>query len=109
MSRVVTISLKKQLEQVRQELVLKPTQEQDELQVQPMGNELVNVSNVNVAQKENDFEWHQNETTQVVQRNQAVLSNTHQTPQISTQQRAVNVQNGDNHEHVQLFDEVVLA
>jgi hypothetical protein len=30
-------------------------------------------------------------------------------PQISTQQRAVNVQNGDNHEPVQLFDEVVLA
>jgi hypothetical protein len=52
MSRVVTRSLKKQLEQVRHELVPKPTQEQDELQVQPMGNELVNVSNVNATQKE---------------------------------------------------------
>jgi hypothetical protein len=33
------------------------------LQVQPMGNELVNVSNVDVAQQEKGNEWHQNEAT----------------------------------------------
>ncbi len=60
MSKVVTRSLRKQ---VRHELVRKPTQKQDELQVQPMGNELVNVSNVDVAQQEKGNEWHQNEAT----------------------------------------------
>jgi len=42
-----------------------------------------------------------------VQRDPTVLSTTHQTPQISTQPRVVSVHNGDNHEPIQLFDEVI--
>jgi hypothetical protein len=43
MSIVVTISLRKQLEQVRHQPIPKPAQEQNEQQVRPMKIELVNV------------------------------------------------------------------
>jgi hypothetical protein len=39
MSIIVITSLNKQLKQVTHQLVPKPAQEQDEQQVQPMGNE----------------------------------------------------------------------
>jgi hypothetical protein len=47
MSRVVTRSFRKQLEQFRHQLVHEHAQKQDEQQVQPMRHELVNPPNTN--------------------------------------------------------------
>jgi hypothetical protein len=60
-----------------------------------MGNESL-ISNVDAAQRGKVNEQHQNETTQFVQRDLTTLFNIHQTPQMSTQQRVLNVQNGDD-------------
>ncbi len=55
-------------------------------------------------------EPHQNVAKGVVQRNPITLSTIHQeTPWTLTQSRAMKVHRDDNHEHVQLFDEVVYA
>ncbi len=51
MSRVVIKSLKKQLKQVLHQPFLEPMQKQDGQQVQPMGNELVNASTMDVTQR----------------------------------------------------------
>jgi hypothetical protein len=48
--------------------------------MQPMGNELVNIKNVDATQKGEVNEQHQNEATQVVHRDLVAFSNTHQTP-----------------------------
>ncbi len=60
MSRIITISLGKQLEQVRHQLVHEYAQEQDEWQVQPMGNELVNAPNMDATHRGKTNEQHQN-------------------------------------------------
>jgi hypothetical protein len=60
-----------------------------------MGNESI-ISNVDAAQRGKVNKQRQNETTQVVQRDLTILFNIHQTPQISTQQKVLSVQNGDN-------------
>ncbi len=53
-------------------------------------------------------ETHQNVAKEVVQRNPTTFSTTHQkTPRTLTQSRAMNVYHDDDHEHVQLFDEVI--
>jgi hypothetical protein len=45
-----------------------------------------------------------------VQKDPTMLSTTHQeTPQTTTQPQAMNVYHDDNHEPIQLFDEVVFA
>jgi len=45
-----------------------------------------------------------------MQKDPIAFSTTHQeTPQTITQPRVVNVHNDDNHEHVQLFNEVVFV
>jgi len=51
MSRVVIKSPKKKLKHVIHQPFLKPTQKQDGQQVQPMGNELVNASTMDVTQR----------------------------------------------------------
>jgi hypothetical protein len=38
-----------------------------------------------------------------------MLSTTHQIPQTSTQSKVVNVHNGNNHEPIKLFDEIVFV
>jgi hypothetical protein len=75
--------------------------------MQPTRNEPMNASNVDATQKGEVNEQHQNSAKNVVQRNPVVFSTTHQTPQTSTQLKVVNVHNGDNHELIQPFDEVV--
>jgi hypothetical protein len=60
MTKVVTRSLKKQLEQVKHQHVSKLAQKQDQQQVQPMGNKHVNVPNTNVTQRGEVNEQHQN-------------------------------------------------
>jgi hypothetical protein len=60
-----------------------------------MGNESL-ISNVDATQRGKVHEQHQNETIQVVQRDLTTPFNIHQTPQISTQQKILSVQNGDN-------------
>jgi hypothetical protein len=75
-----------------------------------MGNKLVNSLNTNVTQRGEINEQHQNVIKLIVQRDLAMLSATHQeTPQTITQPHAVSVHHDDNHEHIQLFDEVVSA
>ncbi len=107
MSRVVIRSLRKQIEQVRQQPIQEHAQEQNEQQVQPMGNESMNASNMDATQRGEVNEQNQNATKQVVQKDPVVLSTSHQTPQTSTQLKVMNVHNGDNHEPIQLFDEVI--
>jgi len=51
MSRIVIRSLRKQIEQVRHQPIQKHAQEQNEQQVQPMGNESVNASNMDATQR----------------------------------------------------------
>ncbi len=80
MSTIVTRSLRKQLEQVRHQIIPEPVQEQNEQQMQPTRIEIVNVWNVDAIQREKVNEQHQNDATQVVQINLATLSTTHQTP-----------------------------
>jgi hypothetical protein len=51
MSRVIIKSLKKQLKRVLHQPFLEPTQKQNGQQVQPIGNELVNASTMDVTQR----------------------------------------------------------
>lgn len=44
-----------------------------------------------------------------MQKDPVVFSTIHQTPQTSIQPKVVSVQNGDNHEPIQLFDKVVFV
>jgi hypothetical protein len=60
MTKVVTRSLKKQLEQVKHQHVSKLAQKQDQQQMQPMGNKRVNVPNTNATQRGEVNEQHQN-------------------------------------------------
>jgi hypothetical protein len=76
--------------------------------MQHMGDEHVNAPNTDATQRGEVNEQHQNVTKPIVQRDPIALSTTHQeTPRIRTQLKVVNVHNGDNHEPIQLFDEVV--
>jgi hypothetical protein len=69
--------------------------------VQPIGDEPVNAPNMDVAQRGEVNEQHQNVTKPVVQRDPVVFSTTHQeTPRIITQLKVVNVHNDDNHEPI---------
>jgi hypothetical protein len=65
MSRVVIRSLRKQIEQVRHQPIQEHAQEQNE-QVQPMGNESMNASNMDATQRGEVNEQNQNATKQVV-------------------------------------------
>ncbi len=62
MSRVVIRSLRKQLKQVIHQPIRKHAQEQDEQQMQPMGDERVNVAHMDATQKGKVNEQHQNVT-----------------------------------------------
>jgi len=66
MSRIYITSLNKQLKHVTHQPVPKPAQEQDEYQVQPMGNEHVNAPNINATQRGEAINQHQNATESVV-------------------------------------------
>jgi hypothetical protein len=66
MSTVVTRSFKKQLEHVRHQPVQEYAQEQDERQVQPMGDELVNALKMDATQKGEVNEQHQNVAKPIV-------------------------------------------
>jgi len=73
-----------------------------------MGDEPMNAPNMDVTQRGEISEQHQNVAKPVVQKNLVVLSTIHQeTPQTITQPKVVNVHNGDNHEPIQTFDEVI--
>ncbi len=75
-----------------------------------MGDEHVNAKNTNATQKGKVNEQHQNVAELVVQRNPTSLLTIHQeTPRTTTQPRVVNIHNGDNHEPIQPFDEVVFV
>ncbi len=50
MSKVVIRSFRKQLQQVRHQPIQEHAKEQDEQQVQPMGNEPMNAPNMDVTQ-----------------------------------------------------------
>ncbi len=80
MATLVIRSLRKQLEQVRHQPIPQLAQEQNEQQVQPSRIELVNIWNVDASQRAKVSEQHQNEATQVVQRDLTMLSTIHQTP-----------------------------
>ncbi len=68
----------------------------------------MNAPNMDVAQRGEVNEQHQNVAKPVVQKDLVVLSTTHQeTPRTTTQPRVMNIYNGDNHELVQSFDEVI--
>ncbi len=75
--------------------------------MQPTGSEPVNASNMDVAQKGEFNEQHQIATKHVVLRDPSMFCTIHQTPQTSTQSKVVSVHNGDNHEPIQPFDEIV--
>jgi hypothetical protein len=60
MLRVVTKSLKKQLEHVRHQPIQEHAQKQDEQQVQLMGDEPVNAPNMDATLREEINEQHQN-------------------------------------------------
>jgi hypothetical protein len=51
MSRVVIKSLRKQLEQITHQPVSEHAQEQNQQQMQPMGNEHVNAPNIDAIQR----------------------------------------------------------
>jgi hypothetical protein len=74
-----------------------------------MGNKSMNASNVDVAQRGEVNEQHQNVAKQVVKKDPVMFFTIHQTPQTSTQSRVVSVHNGDNHELVQLFDKIIFV
>jgi hypothetical protein len=85
MSRAITISLIKQLKQVRHQPIQEHAQEQDEQQVQSMGDEPMNAPNMDVTQRGEINEQHQNVIKAVVQRCPTMFSTTHQeTPQTTT-------------------------
>jgi hypothetical protein len=107
MSRIVIKSLRKQIEQVRHQPIQEHAQEQNEQQLQPMGIESVNASNMDATQRGKVNEQNQNVTKQVVQKDAIVLSTIHETPRTSTQLKVMNARNGDNHEPIHSFDEVV--
>jgi len=68
----------------------------------------MNMPNTNATQKEEVNEQHQNVTKPVMKRNPTTLSTIHQeTPRTITQPRVVSVYHDDNHELVQLFDEII--
>ncbi len=72
-----------------------------------MGNKPMNALNMNATQRGEVNEQHQNVVESIVQRDLAMLSTTHQeTPWTITQPHAVSVHHDDNHEPIQLFDEV---
>jgi len=77
MLRVVIRSFRKQIEQVRHQPIQEHAQEQNEQQVQPMGNELVDASHMDATQRGEVNEQNQNATKQVVQKDPIVLSTTH--------------------------------
>ncbi len=78
--------------------------------MQPKGDEHVNAPNMDVAQKGNVNEQHQNVAKLVMQSDVRAFSTTHQkTPWTTTQPQVVNVYHDDNHEPIQPFDEVVFA
>jgi hypothetical protein len=78
--------------------------------MQLVENELVNAPNMDVTQWVQTNDQHQNVTKLIMPRDPTIPLNSHQmTPQTSTQQRAMNIHNGGNNEHVQQFDEVVLG
>ncbi len=58
MSKIVTTSFKKYLDQITHQHVSKLAQMQDEQQMQHVGNELVNAPNMNVAQNVEANERH---------------------------------------------------
>jgi uncharacterized protein YabN with tetrapyrrole methylase and pyrophosphatase domain len=66
MLKIVITSLKKQLKQVRHPHVQENAQEQDEQQVQLMGDELVNARNMDGAQKVKVDKQYQNVVELVV-------------------------------------------
>jgi hypothetical protein len=72
-----------------------------------MGNKHVNVPNTNATQRGEANEKHQNVVELIVQRDLVMFSTIHQkTPRIITQPHVVSVHHDDNHELIQLFDEV---
>jgi hypothetical protein len=75
-----------------------------------MGNKPVNAPNTNATQRREVNEQHQNVVESIMQRDLTMLSTTHQeTRRTITQPHAMNVHHDDNHEPIQLFDEVVFA
>jgi hypothetical protein len=101
MSKVVTRSLRKQLEQVIHQLILEFAQKEDKQQMQPIGNELVNVPTTDATHRAKANEPHQNATEPTVQRDLATLSTIPQeTPPTSTQPQTMSVYHDDNHELV---------
>jgi hypothetical protein len=65
------------LDQVIHQLVSKLAQIEDEQQMQPMGDELVNAPNMDVTHWVGADKQHQNATKLVMYRNSTVLSITH--------------------------------
>jgi len=76
-----------------------------------MGNEPMNAPNMDVAQKGEVNEQHKNNVIELLMhRDPTMLLTTHKkTPQIITKPWAMSVYHDDNHELVQLFDEIVSA
>jgi hypothetical protein len=73
-----------------------------------MGDEPVNAPNMDATQRGEVNEQHKNVAKLVVQRDPITLSAIHQkTPRRITQTKVVNVYKSDNHEPIQLFDEVI--
>jgi len=78
MSRIIIKSFRKQLKQVRHQLVTKLALEQDEKQMQPMINELVNAPNTYATQRGEVNEQHENVVKLVMPRDLVLLSTTRQ-------------------------------
>ncbi len=78
MSRIVSKNLRKQLKQVKHQHVHEHAQKQDEQQVQPTRDELVNAPNTNATQRGEVNEQHQNVAKPIVQRDPIMFSTTHQ-------------------------------
>jgi hypothetical protein len=73
-----------------------------------MGDEHLIAPNMNVTQRGEVNEQHQNVVELVMQKDPTPLSAIHQeTPRTTTQLKVVCVYHDDNHEPVQPFDEVV--
>jgi hypothetical protein len=85
MSKVVTRSLRKQLEQAIHKLISELARKEDKQQMKPIGNELVNVPTMDATHREKTNEPHQNATELVVQKDPTTFSTTLQeTPPTST-------------------------
>ncbi len=101
MSIIVIRSFRKQSKHIRHQPIQKHAQEQDEQQVQPMGDEPVNAPNTNATHRGKINEQYQNVPEPIVQRILVTFSTIHQkTPQRITQLKVVSVHNDDNHEPI---------